>query len=87
MPSGLYYTKGSLSEKGKVYTTPSNYCTYLQDCSDILRIPRNSKLVEKYPVLEELDCTLAEEFEGPWIPDIQIEVTADDFTKEYLSGN
>lgn len=85
-PTGLYYTKGTLSEKGKIYTSPSNYCTYLGKCGDILRVPRNSKLAEKYPILSELDCTTAEEFErSMFIPAIQIKVTAEDFKKEYFA--
>ncbi len=89
-PTGLYYTKGTLSEKGKIYTSSSNYCTYLGKYGDILHIPRNSKLAEKYPILSELDCTTAEEFErGPFqslfTPPIQIKVTAADFEKEYFT--
>lgn len=86
-PTGLYYAKGTLSERGKIYTSHNNYCTYLGKYSDILRIPRNSRLVEKYPVLEQLDCTTAEELERPFVPPIQILVKAEDFEKEYWSGN
>ena len=89
-PTGLYYAKGTLSEKGKVYTSPGNYCTYLGKYDDVLYVPRNSKLAEKYPILSELDCTTAEEFERgpfqlPFTPDIKIKVTAADFEKEYLA--
>lgn len=85
-PTGLYYTKGTLSEKGKIYTSPGNYCTYLGKYDDILYVPRNSKLAEKYPILSELDCTTAEEFErSMFIPAIQIKVTAADFEKEYFT--
>ena len=86
-PTGLYYAKGTLSERGKVYTSHNNYCTYLRGGSDDLFIPRKSKLVEKYPILEQLDCTTAEEFERPWVPDIRIRVKAEDFEKEYWTGN
>lgn len=89
-PTGLYYAKGTLSEKGKVYTSPGNYCTYLGHYDDILCVPRNSKLAEKYPILSELDRTdpkkIAEHAERPWLaPSIQIKVTASDFEKEYIA--
>lgn len=85
-PTGLYYTKGTLSEKGKIYTSPGNYCTYLGKYSDVLYVPRDSKLAEKYPILLELDCTTAEEFERCcFTPAIQIKVTAEDFEKEYFT--
>jgi hypothetical protein len=49
-------------------------------------VPRNSKLAEKYPILSELDCTTAEEFERSYFtPPIQIKVTAADFEKEYFT--
>ena len=88
--TGLYYAKGTLSEKGKVYTSPSNYCTYLGHYEDILCVGRDSKLAEKYPELQELDCTppekIAEHAERPWLaPSIQIKVTASDFEKEYIA--
>lgn len=89
-PTGLYYAKGTLSEKGKFYTTPRNYCTYLGTYEDVLCVDRGSKLAEKYPILLELDCTspkvLAELAKTPWIaPYIQIKVTASDFEKEYIA--
>lgn len=89
-PTGLYYAKGTLSEKGKFYTTARNYCTYLGTYEDVLCVERGSKLAEKYPILRELDCTapwkLAEPADIPWLaPYIQIKVTAADFEKEYIA--
>ena len=84
--SGLYYTKNTLSEKGKIYSSPGNYLTYLGDTYDDLYIPRDGKLAQKYPILAELDCTTAEEFEhSVWTPSIRLRVTKDDFKKEYIN--
>ena len=77
--TGLYYAKGTLSEKGKFYTTGCNYLSYIGGTHDFLYVYKDSKLYKKYSeVLDRLDTG-----NGGW-RGVEIEVQASDFEKEYL---
>ena len=76
--TGLYYSKGTLSEKGKFYTTGSNYLSYLGGCHDFLWVYKDSKLYKKHS--EVLDKVATGN--SDWV--VKIEVQASDFEKEYL---
>lgn len=85
--TGLYYTRGSLSEKGKIYTTPSNYKTYLGKYDDTLTIAYGSKIYKKYEdifmKLVSLNKAEIKYFMNkPWYLDIY--VVSEDFEKEFL---
>ncbi len=88
IPSGLYYTPGTLSEKGKVYTGGNNFKTYLGKYSASIVIPWSGRLHKKYKqILESLDCCVNPVIvgNGVRISPIEITVRAEDFEIEYLT--
>lgn len=89
IPTGLYYTRGTLSEKGKVYTSANNFKTYLGHYEDVLTIAWNSRLHKKYKdILEPLDACQKPVMVGNnqdiRISPIEITVKATDFEIEYI---
>lgn len=88
--TGLYYTKGSLSKKGKIYHSAGNLCTYLGHFSStVLRVPCSGNLYKEYKeVLDVLDEVKNPVFVGnpPYrIDPITFTVKADDFEKEVFN--
>jgi len=88
--TGLYYSRGTLSEKGKIYTSANNFKTYLGNYSDTLTIAWNSRLHKKYKqILESLDACTKPVMVGDngsiRISPIEIPVHASDFEIEYLN--
>lgn len=88
IPSGLYYTPGTLSERGKVYTGGNNFKTYLGKYSSSIVIAWSSRLHKKYKqILESLDCCVKPVIvgDGVRISPIEITVRAEDFEIEYIT--
>ena len=88
--TGLYYSRGTLSERGKIYTGANNFKTYLGKYSDILIIAWGSRLHKKYKqLLESLDACTKPVMVGNdcsvRISPIEIPVHATDFEIEYLN--
>ena len=88
--TGLYYTKGSLSKRGKLYHSPNNFCTYLgKFYTAVLRVPCSGKLYKEYKeIFDELDEVKNPVFVGnpPYrIEPITFTVKADDFEKEVVN--
>ena len=88
--TGLYYTKGTLSEKGKIYTSASNYMTYLGNYSDTLTIRMDSRLYKNHK--EAIDntigcsCTFTRGMGGNiYFNGLELSVHATDFEKEYIN--
>lgn len=89
IPTGLYYSRGTLSEKGKIYTSGNNFKTYLGNYSDTLMIAWSSRLHKKYKqLLESLDACADPVMVGDdgnvRISPIMIVVHASDFEIEYI---
>jgi hypothetical protein len=90
IPSGLYYTPGTLSEKGKVYTGGNNFKSYLGKYSSVVTIPWEGRLHKKYKqLLESLDTCKSPRMVGKdlniRISPIEITVRAEDFEIEYIT--
>ena len=89
IPTGLYYSRGTLSEKGKIYTSGNNFKTYLGHYEDVLTIAWSSRLHKKYKdILESLDTCANPVMVGDnrdiRISPIMIVVHASDFEVEYI---
>ena len=85
--TGLYYTRGSLSEKGKVYTSGGNLMTYLGSrYSQTIYIGTASKVYKNHQeILDELDENPRKVYrDGKKMSSVWITVHADDFEKEML---
>ena len=90
IPSGLYYSPGTLSERGKVYTSGNNFKTYLGKYHSVVTIPWNGRLHKKYKqILESLACCVKPVMVGDngniRISPIEITVRAEDFEIEYVN--
>ena len=85
--TGLYYTRGSLNEKGKVYTTGNNLMTYLGSrYSQTIYIGTYSKAYKNHQqILDNLDENPRKKYDnGKKISLVWITVRAADFEKEML---
>lgn len=85
--TGLYYKPGAvnLSEKGKIYTSPINFKTWLGKESYPITIPRDSRIYEKYKdVLINLETPEDRAFYCYRVTVINISVRAEDFEVEYI---
>jgi hypothetical protein len=89
IPTGLYYSRGALSEKGKIYTSANNFKTYLGHYQDTLHVAWGCRLHKKYKdILEPLDACQKPVMVGDnrdiRISPIEIPVYATDFEIEYI---
>lgn len=94
-PTGLYYTKGTLSEKGKVYTTASNYLTAMgrfdESLGETLTMSVSSKLYSSHKdciekLIGEGKAALIEPYKNlPEYSYVRISVKSEDFEKEYFN--
>lgn len=56
IPTNLYYKPDvpQLSEGGKIYTTSNSVLQYAKTFGISIRIPNNSRLIKKYPIIKNL---------------------------------
>lgn len=88
--TGLYYTKGTLSEKGKVYTSAGNYLTYLGHYGDTLTIRMDSRLYKNHKnVIDNApgcSCVFTKGMGGNiHFNVLELDVQATDFEIEYIN--
>lgn len=61
VPTGLYYKpdEPQLSEEGgKIYTTSNSIIQYAKAFGTTIRIPNNSRLIKKYPIIKSLSIVV-----------------------------
>ncbi len=90
--TGLYYKPGSggtLSEKGKVYTTGGNYLSYLQNSAAVLYINPWEKVYKTHPELfnryKHVYYSFTDDDGNQVLDYIIIPVTRECFVKEELN--
>ena len=83
--TGLYYTKRSLSERGKVYSSAGNYMTFLGKASDVLVINTDTKVYRDHKeAIGKIGVPHYAWFDSSLLSHFEITVKADDFEIEYF---